>query len=136
MADKRLLSFVKFGITGMSGMVLDFSLTWLFKDVFHVNKFLANAIGFSAAVMSNYFINRIWTFQNKAKISKQLAAFVTVSIIGLLLNSMVVYVFNNLLLLNFYLSKIIAVGLVFIWNFSANYFYVFKSTKEQNTADL
>jgi len=120
----------------MSGMVLDFSLTWLFKDVFHVNKFLANAIGFSAAVMSNYFINRIWTFQNKAKISKQLAAFVTVSIIGLLLNSMVVYVFNNLLLLNFYLSKIIAVGLVFIWNFSANYFYVFKSTKEQNTADL
>ncbi|MBG6236465.1 dolichol-phosphate mannosyltransferase [Pedobacter sp. CAN_A7] len=136
MADKRLLSIVKFGITGMSGMVIDFSLTWLFKDVLHVNKFLANAIGFSAAVMSNYFINRIWTFQNKAKISKQLAAFITVSIIGLLLNSMVVYVFNNLLLLNFYLSKIIAVGLVFLWNFSANYFYVFKSTKEQNTADL
>jgi putative flippase GtrA len=136
MADKRLLSIVKFGITGMSGMVLDFSLTWLFKDVLHVNKFLANAIGFSAAVMSNYYINRIWTFQNKAKVSTQLAAFITVSVIGLLLNSMVVYVFNNLLLLNFYLSKIIAVGLVFIWNFSANYFYVFKSTKEQNTADL
>jgi putative flippase GtrA len=136
MADKRLLSIVKFGITGMSGMVLDFSLTWLFKDVLHVNKFLANAIGFSAAVMSNYYINRIWTFQNKAKISTQLAAFITVSIIGLLLNSMVVYVFNNLLLLNFYLSKIIAVGLVFIWNFSANYFYVFKSPKEQNTTDL
>ena len=37
----------------MSGMVIDFSLTWLFKDVLHVNKFLANAIGFSAAVMSN-----------------------------------------------------------------------------------
>ncbi|WP_432708412.1 GtrA family protein [Pedobacter sp.] len=136
MADKRLLSLIKFGITGMSGMVVDFSLTWLFKDVLHVNKFLANAIGFSAAVMSNYFINRIWTFQNKAKISKQLAAFITVSVIGLLLNSMVIYVFNNLLLLNFYLSKVIAVGLVFIWNFSANYFYVFKTTKEQNTAEL
>jgi putative flippase GtrA len=136
MADKRLLSIVKFGITGMSGMALDFSLTWLFKDVFHVNKFLANAIGFSAAVISNYFINRIWTFQNKAKISTQLAAFITVSIIGLLLNSMVVYVFSNLLLLNFYLSKVIAVGLVFLWNFSANYFYVFKSPPKQNTLDL
>lgn len=113
----------------MSGLVIDFSLTWLFKDVFHVNKFLANAIGFTAAVLSNYFINRIWTFKNSAKIGRQLAAFVTVSLIGLLLNSLIIYLFNNLLSFNFYHSKIIAVALVFFWNFSANYFFVFKMTK-------
>lgn len=126
----RLLALLKFGITGTSGLVVDFCLTWLFKDEFHVNKFVANAIGFTAAVMSNYFINRLWTFkEKKAGIGKQLSAFVIVSLIGLLLNSGIIYVLDNLLLLNFYLSKAIAVLLVFFWNFTANYFFVFKAEK-------
>lgn len=113
----------------MSGLVVDFSFTWLFKDILHVNKFIANAVGFSAAVMSNYYINRIWTFQNKDRVAKQLAAFITVSIVGLLLNSGIVYFFNHLTGLNFYLSKCIAIGIVFFWNFGANYFFVFKTSK-------
>lgn len=126
----RFLSFIKFGITGASGMVVDFSLTWFFKDVVHINKFLANAIGFTAAVISNYFINRIWTFKNKDKVGRQLAAFITVSLIGLLLNSFFIYLFNHFLLINFYISKAMAIVLVFFWNFSANYFFVFKSSKQ------
>ncbi|MEJ5961536.1 GtrA family protein [Pedobacter immunditicola] len=125
---------MKFGVTGLSGMVLDFSVTWLFKDVLFINKFLANAIGFTVAVISNYLINRVWTFQSKAKMARQFAGFATVSVIGLLLNTLIVYVFNHLLSLNFYFSKVIAVGLVFIWNFSVNYFFIFKSKSQ--TTDL
>ncbi|PYF69996.1 GtrA family protein [Pedobacter nutrimenti] len=129
LVPERLLSLIKFGITGASGLVIDFSLTWFFKDVLHFNKFLANGIGFTAAVISNYFINKLWTFKNKDKIGKQLAAFILVSLIGLMLNSFFIYLFNSQLLLNFYLSKAIAVVLVFFWNFSANYFFVFKTSK-------
>ena len=126
----RLLSLIKFGITGTSGLFVDFFLTWVFKDEFHFNKFVANAIGFTAAVLSNYFINRIWTFKDKkAAIGRQLTAFVLVSLIGLLLNSGIIYVLDNLLALNFYLSKAVAVLLVFFWNFTANYFFVFKAAK-------
>jgi putative flippase GtrA len=133
MSNNRFVSFIKFGVTGLSGMALDFSITWFFKDVLEINKFLANAIGFTVAVISNYFLNRFWTFHSKARVARQFAGFTTVSVIGLLLNSLIVYVFNHLLLLNFYLSKVIAVGLVFIWNFSVNYLYVFKSSKSQTT---
>lgn len=129
LVPERLLSLIKFGITGASGLVIDFSLTWFFKDVLHFNKFLANGIGFTAAVISNYFINKLWTFKNKDKIGKQLAAFILVSLIGLMLNSFFIYLFNSQLLLNFYLSKAIAVVLVLFWNFSANYFFVFKTSK-------
>jgi len=131
MERNRFLSFMKFGITGLSGMALDFSVTWLLKEVFSVQKLLANGIGFTVAVISNYLINRVWTFQSKAKMTRQFAGFATVSVIGLLLNTSIVYIFNHLLSLNFYLSKVIATGLVFIWNFSINYFFVFKSSKPQ-----
>jgi putative flippase GtrA len=124
----KLLAFIKFGITGVSGLIVDFTLTWIFKDELNVNKFIANAIGFTAAVVSNYFIHRNWTFKgNKGKSGQQFTAFFTVSVIGLLLNSAIIFLLDNMLFLNFYLSKAVAIFIVFFWNFSANYFFVFKS---------
>jgi len=132
----KILAFIKFGITGVSGLTVDFALTWLFKDEFHFNKFVANAIGFSAAVISNYIINRNWTFKaKKSKAATQFTAFVSVSLIGLLLNSGIIYLLDNMLNVNFYISKAIAIFIVFFWNFSINYFFVFKaSSKEKATS--
>jgi putative flippase GtrA len=127
----RFISLLKFGITGFSGLLIDFSLTWIFKDELHFNKFVANSIGFSAAVISNYFINRFWTFseRDRVKVGRQLPSFIMVSLIGLVLNSCFIYILNELFFLHFYLSKAIAVILVFFWNFTANYFFVFKTGK-------
>jgi len=134
MLSPQFLAFIKFGITGVSGLTIDFVLTWIFKDELHFNKFIANGIGFSAAVISNYFIHRNWTFkQKKAKLPMQFTAFVTVSVIGLLLNSSIIFLLDNMLYLNFYLSKAVAIFIVFFWNFSANYFFVFKSAPEKET---
>lgn len=127
----RFISLLKFAITGFSGLLIDFSLTWIFKDELHINKFVANSIGFSAAVVSNYFINRYWTFSERkhAEVGRQLSAFIGVSMIGLLLNSGFIYILNERLMVHFYLSKGIAIVLVFFWNFSANYFFVFRANK-------
>jgi len=128
----KLIAFIKFGITGVSGLTIDFALTWFFKDELHFNKFVANGIGFTAAVMSNYVIHRNWTFKhNKSKAGPQFAVFFTVSVIGLLLNSAIIFLLDNMLYVNFYISKAVAIFIVFFWNFSANYFFVFK-TKDKD----
>lgn len=130
----RVIAFIKFGITGVSGLTLDFALTWLFKDELHFNKFVANAIGFSVAVISNYLINRNWTFKDKkSKAGPQFSAFVTVSLIGLLLNSVIIFLLDNRMNVNFYISKAVAIFIVFFWNFSVNYFFVFKASKSKKT---
>lgn len=125
----KILAFIKFGITGVSGLIIDFALTFFFKDELGFNKFIANGIGFTAAVISNYIIHRNWTFKaNKSKPGLQFTAFFIVSLIGLLLNSAIIFLLDNLLSVNFYISKAIAIFIVFFWNFSANYFFVFKSS--------
>jgi len=129
----KLIAFIKFGITGVSGLTIDFALTWFFKDELHFNKFVANGIGFTAAVMSNYVIHRNWTFKhNKSKAGPQFAVFFTVSVIGLLLNSAIIFLLDNMLYVNFYVSKAVAIFIVFFWNFSANYFFVFKSKDRES----
>ena len=89
--DKLLLSkLLKFGIVGCSGMIIDFGATYLCKEILKINKFLSNGIGFILAATSNYFINRIWTFNSQTEdIGIQYAQFMTVSVIGLGINSLV-----------------------------------------------
>ena len=104
----------KFGVTGFIGLFIDFGVTYLCKEKFKWNQYLSNSLGFSLAVCNNYFLNRIWTFQSTdPNIIKQFSYFLFISIVGLLLNNLVLYFINEKKNKQFYLSKIIATGLVF-----------------------
>lgn len=122
-----LLKFLKFGAVGLSGMVIDFFFTWLCKEKLRWNKFLSNSIGFTLAAISNYVLNRIWTFESEnPDVAGEFFSFVLVSVIGLGLNNLFLYVFHEKLKINFYLAKVFAIGLVTIWNFAANYLITFR----------
>ena len=118
--------FIKFCIVGGSGVFVDFGLTWFFKEVCHINKYVANSIGFICAATSNYLLNRIWTFESHdPEIVWQYARFIGISVMGLLINNAAIYLFNDRLKLNFYFSKLLAIGIVTFWNFFMNYFFTF-----------
>ena len=125
--DKLLISkFIKFGIVGFSGMIIDFGTTYLCKEILKINKFLSNGIGFVLAATSNYFLNRIWTFEShNEEIGIQYAQFMIVSTIGLAINSLALFLLNEKLKWNFYLSKLFAIGITTIWNFFANLLFTF-----------
>ena len=118
--------FIKFGLVGATGLVIDFFITWLFKEKFHFNKYLSNALGFSVAVTNNYFLNSYFTFENNHPISVQFVSFIGIAIVGLGLNLFILYLFQTYTKLNFYWSKMMAIVFVFVWNFTANYFFTFK----------
>lgn len=120
------LRIFKFGLVGCIGIVIDFSITFLLKEKLKFPKLVANAIGFSLAVINNFLLNRVWTFNsNEDQILYQFSKFILVSVIGLLINTLVIYILNQKKGLNFYVSKIIAVGFVFIWNFTINFLFIF-----------
>lgn len=121
-----LIKMGKFGIVGFIGMCVDFFVTWLLKEKLRLNKYVANSIGFTCAVINNFYINLKWTFQVSGQNTNiYLIKFILISIVGLGLNNMFVYIFNERLSLNFYVSKALAVVCVFAWNFSANNYFNF-----------
>ena len=125
--DKLLLSkLLKFGIVGCSGMLIDFSITYLCKEILKINKFISNGIGFILAATSNYFLNRTWTFNSHDEnIAIQYTQFMIVSAIGLAINSLTLYLLNEKLKWNFYFSKLVAIAITTIWNFFANLLFTF-----------
>ena len=125
--DKLLVSkLLKFGLVGCSGMIIDFGITYLCKEILKLNKFLSNGIGFILAATSNYFLNRNWTFNSQnEEIGIQYIQFMIVSAVGLGINSLVLYLLNEKLKWNFYFSKLTAIGVTTIWNFFANLLFTF-----------
>jgi putative flippase GtrA len=125
--DKLLISkFIKFGVVGFSGMLIDFGTTYLCKEKLRLNKYLSNCVGFILAATSNYFLNRIWTFEShKEEIAVQYLQFMVVSTVGLGINSLVLYLLTDKLKWNFYFSKLIAIGITTVWNFFANMAFTF-----------
>lgn len=118
--------FFKFVVVGFTGMLLDFGLTFLFKEKVKMQKYMANALGFSAAASSNYIFNRVWTFQSvETQIFAEYSQFMMVSIIGLGLNSLILWLMVSKLKWNFYFSKLMAMAIVTAWNFLANLLITF-----------
>ncbi len=120
--------FVKFCIVGLLGLVIDFGSTYWLKEKIKIPKYLANSVGFSLAVISNYFLNKYWTFQDyNLEVFLQAQKFAAISLIGLALNNQILYLLNQKMKINFYFAKLLAIGIVVFWNFLANYFYTFSS---------
>jgi putative flippase GtrA len=121
-----LLKFIKFCIVGFAGVIIDFGITFLCKEVLKVQKYVANAIGFTTAATSNYIFNRIWTFEShNPNIGAEFSRFFLIALIGLGMNSFIVWAMAGKLKINFYLSKLVATTIVTAWNFLINAYFTF-----------
>jgi putative flippase GtrA len=119
-----LFKFIKFIIVGFSGLIIDFSVTFLLKEKLKIHRYIANTAGFILASSSNYLFNRFWTFgSNNPKIFTEYERFFIISLIGLGINNFCIYLFEKKL--NFYFAKFLAIMITSIWNFMANYYLNF-----------
>lgn len=128
MIDSSLvLKFIRFSCVGFSGVVIDFSTTYIFKEKLKLYKLIANAIGFVGGASTTFYFNRIFTFHsNNPEVFLQYFKFIVVSSIGLSINTVIIYLLSEKKAWNFYLSKVAALVIVVFWNFFANNYYTFK----------
>ena len=118
--------FLKFGVVGIMGVGIDFFITWLCKEKMGLNKYLSNAIGFSFAVANNFLWNRYWTFDaTNQSFAEQFIKFVIIAIAGLAINSILLFLILKILRINFYVTKLLVIGLVFFLNFYMNTLFTF-----------
>ncbi|MCX6318286.1 MAG: GtrA family protein [Bacteroidetes bacterium] len=121
-----LIKLIKYGTVGLSGMACDFGVTYFLKEKQKINKYIANSVGFILAASLNYTLNKYWTFgTSRQSVPFEFGLFLLIALTGLLLNNMILLLLKEKWNVNFYLSKLIAIGIVFIWNFSMNYYFTF-----------
>lgn len=143
---KEFSRFIKFAIVGAVGAIIDFTLLnvslhvienilgWNLWPAINGNLLLANTISVSAAILSNFTWNRLWTFpesRNRKK-RKQLPQFALVNFIGLIINNVIVIGVDALLISqvgepwSYNVAKAIAILVVLFWNFGVNRLWTYR----------
>ncbi|HYG40017.1 MAG TPA: GtrA family protein [Cytophagales bacterium] len=121
-----LIKFLKFALVGSLGVVVDFGVTYLFKEKLKSSRYFANSMGFIVASTHNYILNRWWTFHNNdPNVLEQFLKYIFICTIGLGFSNLLIYLFNERGKMNFYLAKAFSILIVFLWNFVINYIFTF-----------
>lgn len=121
-----LLKFIRFSFVGAAGMGIDFGLTYLCKEKWEWHKYIANSMGFGIAVCFNYILNRYWTFSSSnPDVGKEFILFLAISLVGLFINNLFLWVLHSRIGIRFYYAKFVAVGITALWNFLCNYYITF-----------
>ncbi len=140
---KEVKRFAKFATVGAAGSITDFAVLNILIQVFGFPLALANTLSFTAAVIQNFILNRLWTFPESRERSagEQLTKFVLVSVVGLAINQAVLLTIHHLaepywqqLLGNpgtaytasYNFAKLFAIGVVLFWNFFANRVWTYR----------
>lgn len=88
-------------------------------EVLHINYLISSIISFTLSVIYNYVLSVRWVFtvNNQLSRQKQFVIFVLLSVVGLLLNTLFMWMFTDLVHLDYRIAKIIATALVMVYNF-------------------
>ena len=134
---KQFSKFIAVGIinTGIDFLVLniEMALTGISSGKMI---FILNVVSFTIATTNSYFMNKYWTFQAKGETDSaaKFSQFLAVSLVGIAINSFLVYMLTTNISPMFGLSprlwanaaKLLATGLSLIWNFIGYKLWVFK----------
>lgn len=144
--NKLISQIMRFGIVGVLAFLIDYGIFVLLANVLNVYYLIANFFGFTISLIFNYLMSMKFVFARKedADKKKEFVTFAVLSVIGLVLNELIIlacvdgiYLHSVNLQRIFDIGfakqagKIIATGIVMVYNFiSRKIFIEGKSTKE------
>ena len=127
---KLTMQLIKFAIVGVIAAVVDVGVLVVLKELLHVEVLLSSAISFCVSVTVNYLLSMTFVFKSK-KQSKvyEFIIFVLLSIGGLGLNQLILWLGVKFTSVYYLIVKIFAMVIVPVYNFTTR--KIFLESKEK-----
>jgi dolichol-phosphate mannosyltransferase len=129
--------FCKFCIVGLGGTLVDMGMLYIFADqkMLGLNVSLGKFCAAEIALLNNFLWNELWTFKGRSSgrvpgsgPARRLVVFNMVCGVGIGLAVLLLNLFYTWCGLNLYLSNLLAVGLVTLWNYGLNARFNWRNT--------
>ncbi|HEY6485696.1 MAG TPA: GtrA family protein [Candidatus Cybelea sp.] len=126
MRRRGVRQFVKFGIVGASGTLVNFVIAHVLEKTTELSWFADFAIGFMVGGVSNYIFNRIWTFGSRRNPFLEGLQFLTVSAIALIFGRIVFALAEHFNVRHFTTTWLVATLAGMFVNFFINKYWTFR----------
>lgn len=113
-----LLQLIKFGIVGVIAAIVDVGALVILKELLNINVILASTVSFCVSVAVNYILSMAFVFKgkNQSKV-KEFVIFVLLSVGGLCLNELIIWIGVTFTSVYYLIVKIFAMVIVPVYNF-------------------
>ena len=130
--------FLKFGLVGIICFFIDFIIYNIFNYL-GFNYLISGLIGFVTSVIFNYILSMKFVFKHNDNMSRQkeLTIFIILSVIGLIINELILYLLidiiypkwnliSNIFNLDLWkiISKLFSTGVVMVYNFISRKIFI------------
>lgn len=116
--DKLIKQILKFGVVGGIAFLIDYSLLYILTEYAKIPVLYSSIISFSVSVIFNYILSTKWVFTTKEKQTlKDFIIFVLLSVIGLGINQLIMYLGVDKLNIYYMIVKLFATAVVMVYNF-------------------
>lgn len=127
-SPRKLTTLFAFAqIAAMAGTAVDFIFYIFFTEIVGLWYVISNIIGATMGAITNFLMGRYWVFTStKRKIESQAIRYTLVSLGSLILNTIGVYLFTDILGLHYVWSKVIVsifIGVTYNFLMQKNYVY-------------
>ena len=117
----------RFGIVGFIAFFIDYGILYFLTDIVGINYLISSIISFSISVIFNYIASTKFVFNVGHKQTyKDIVLFVVLSVIGLGINSLLMYIGVDIFHINYLIVKIAATAVVMVFNFITRKIFIEK----------
>jgi len=120
------ITFLKFGIVGGSGVVVNYLCFWLLTEFLRLNHLIASIIATEIAILNNFALNDLWTFRERrrSRLAFRIMNFHWSRVLGLLVTVGSLYLLVDLMGFEKLISYIFAIGFGTLTNFFTSDLFV------------
>ena len=124
--NEDIVRFLKFGIVGVLNTLVNWIIFFILNTL-GMYYIFSNIIAYSISTIHSYLWNTLWVFKYKDNASTDTTfKFITLNVVGLLLNTVILYILVDLFNLNKMLGLIITTIIIMFINYAVNKIWVFK----------
>lgn len=113
-----MLQLLRFAIVGVIAAFVDVGVLIVLKEMLHIDVLLSSAISFCVSVTVNYLLSMSFVFKSKKQSKiKEFIMFVLLSVGGLCLNQVILWIGVTFTNIYYLIVKLITMIIVPIYNF-------------------
>ena len=118
----------RYVLAGGLAYIADYSSLIIFTEFFKIYYLMSAAAAFLLGSMASYVLNVAWVFDKRTFNNRylEISIFCLIAVVGLFLNQYCIWFFTENVKLHYLYSKIIATMVVFVVNFFARKYVLFR----------
>jgi putative flippase GtrA len=125
--DNTFIQLLRYAFVGGLAFVVDFGSLYVLTDCLGVYYLHSAALAFLVGLTTNYLLSVLWVFQKRTFQNRfvEYMIFGLLGVLGLVLNQGLMYFLTEDVRCHYLFSKMLATGLVFLWNFGSRKLILF-----------